>query len=555
MLFPLNPPITKEKIQEAERTLIKYRNAKASLEARLIDNEEWYRLRRADPLLRKDPEEINATSAWLLNSIAGKHADAMDNYPEPFLLPREESDQPDADALSAILPVILEQNDYEEVYSDVWWTKLKGGTGITGVFWNPSRMGGMGDIDIRPIDPLSIYWEPGIKNIQYSKNIFHIESVDNETLLEAWPFLEGKLKGGLITETNYRNTRHETGDRSVVVDWYYKKRVNGRDIVHFVKFVSGELLYASENDERYFERGYYDHGQYPFVFDVQFQEADSPAGFGFIDVCKQPQMYIDKLNSVILKSALMSARPRFFIRSDGSINEEEYADWNNDFVHYQGGSAPTDSLRQIEMRPVSSALIAILNGKIDELKETSGNRDFSQGSSASGVTAAGAIMALQSAGDKLSRDALKSSYRAFTRICHLIIELIRQFYTEPRCFRVMGAENGQKYVYFCNARIRAKGEDAERFYSAPVFDIKIRPQRSSPMAMLQRNELAKEFYALGFFKPENAEQALACIEMMEFEGKTQLIERIRRGLTYDKKIKALYEAAMKNKNPEGTQAN
>ncbi len=539
--------VTKEKIEEAERTLIKYRSAKAPLEARLIDNEEWYRLRRSDPMLRKNPDEISSTSAWLLNSIAGKHADAMDNYPEPFLLPREESDQPDAEALSAILPVILEQNEYEEVYSDVWWTKLKGGTGITGVFWNPSRMGGMGDIDIRPVDPMCLYWEPGIKNIQYSKNLFHIESVDNETLIEAWPFLEGKLNGGLIKETVYRNSLRETGDRSVVVDWYYKKRVNGRDIVHFVKFVCGQLLYASENDERYVERGYYDHGQYPFVFDVQFQEADSPAGFGFIDVCKQPQMYIDKLNNVILKSALMSARPRFFIRSDGAINEEEYADWNNDFVHYQGGSAPTDSIRQIEMRPVSSALIAILNGKIEELKQTSGNRDFSQGASSSGVTAASAIMALQSAGDKLSRDALKSSYRAFTRICHLIIELIRQFYTEPRCFRVMGAENGQKYIRFCNARIRAKNEDADRFFSAPVFDIKIRPQRSSPMHMLQRNELAKEFYALGFFNPENAEQALTCIEMMEFEGKAQLIERIRKGQTYDKKIKVLYEIIQKQR--------
>ncbi len=547
MPYPTHPVITKESILEAERTLMKYRAAKASLEARLVDNEEWYRLRRSDPALRKNPDDISSTSAWLLNSIAGKHADAMDNYPEPFLLPREEGDQADAEALSAILPVILEQNEYEEVYSDVWWTKLKGGTGITGVFWNPSRMGGMGDIDIRPIDPMCLYWEPGIKNIQYSKHLFHTESVDNETLIEAWPFLEGKLNGGMITETNYRNTRKETADRSVVVDWYYKKRVNGRDIVHFVKFVCGQLLYASENDERYSERGYYDHGQYPFVFDVQFQEADSPAGFGFIDVCKQPQMYIDKLNNVILKNALMSARPRFFIRSDGAINEEEYADWNNDFVHYQGGSAPTDSIRQIEMRPVSSALIAILNGKIDELKQTSGNRDFSQGASASGVTAASAIMALQSAGDKLSRDALKSSYRAFTRICHLIIELIRQFYTEPRCFRVMGAENGQKYIRFCNARIRAKGEDADRFFSVPVFDIKIRPQRSSPMHMLQRNELAKEFYALGFFNPENAEQALTCIEMMEFEGKAQLVERIRKGQTYDKKIKALYEVIQKQK--------
>jgi len=547
-MFPMNPTITKESIVKAERTLIKYRNAKASLEARLIDNEEWYRLKRTDPALHKNPEGISATSAWLLNSIAGKHADAMDNYPEPYLLAREEGDQPDAEALSAILPVILEQNNYEEVYSDVWWTKLKGGTGITGVFWNPSRLGGMGDIDIRPVDPLCMYWEPGIRNIQYSRNVFHIESVDNETLIEAWPFLEGRLNGGMISETNYKNTMKDAGDRSVVVDWYYKKRVNGRDVVHFVKFVCGELLYASENDERYFERGYYDHGQYPFVFDVQFQEADSPAGFGFVDVCKQPQMYIDRLNNVILKSALMSARPRFFIRSDGAINEEEYADWNNDFVHYQGGSAPTDSIRQIEMRPVSSALIAILNGKIDELKETSGNRDFSQGASASGVTAASAIMALQSAGDKLSRDALKSSYRAFTRICHLVIELIRQFYTEPRCFRIMGAESGMKYIRFCNARIRFRSEGADSFYSAPVFDIKIRPQRSSPMHMLQRNELAKEFYALGFFDPENAEQALTCIEMMEFEGKPRLIERIRRGQTYDKKIRALYEAAKARDN-------
>ncbi len=547
-MFPMNPTITKESIVKAERTLIKYRNAKASLEARLIDNEEWYRLKRTDPALHKNPEEISATSAWLLNSIAGKHADAMDNYPEPYLLAREEGDQPDAEALSAILPVILEQNNYEEVYSDVWWTKLKGGTGITGVFWNPSRLGGMGDIDIRPVDPLCMYWEPGIRNIQYSRNVFHIESVDNETLIEAWPFLEGRLNGGMISETNYKNTMKDAGDRSVVVDWYYKKRVNGRDVVHFVKFVCGELLYASENDERYFERGYYDHGQYPFVFDVQFQEADSPAGFGFVDVCKQPQMYIDRLNNVILKSALMSARPRFFIRSDGAINEEEYADWNNDFVHYQGGSAPTDSIRQIEMRPVSSALIAILNGKIDELKETSGNRDFSQGASASGVTAASAIMALQSAGDKLSRDALKSSYRAFTRICHLIIELIRQFYTEPRCFRIMGAESGMKYIRFCNARIRFRSEGGDSFYSAPVFDIKIRPQRSSPMHMLQRNELVKEFYALGFFNPENAEQALTCIEMMEFEGKPRLIERIRRGQTYDKKIRALYEAAKARDN-------
>ena len=79
MSHPIHPVITKESILEAERTLMKYRAAKASLEARLVDNEEWYRLRRSDTALRKNSDDISSTSAWLLNSIAGKHADAMDN--------------------------------------------------------------------------------------------------------------------------------------------------------------------------------------------------------------------------------------------------------------------------------------------------------------------------------------------------------------------------------------------------------------------------------------------------------------------------------------------
>lgn len=535
--------ITEETVRQAEETLMKYRAAKAPLEARLIENEEWYRLRHWNTMRKRGHEnDPEPASAWLLNCIANKHADAMDNFPEPYVLPREEEDTIDAEALSAILPVVLEQNEYEQVYSDVWWMKLKGGTGVTGVFWNPRKNQGLGDIDIRKIDILRLYWEPGVSDIQASRNIFHVESVDNDVLEETWPQLRGRLGTGAFAPTRYLTDASQTENRSVVVDWYYKRRVNGRTVVHYAKFVCGILLYASENDESLRERGYYDHGKYPFVFDTQFVEADSPAGFGYIDVCKQPQMYIDRLNQVILKNALMAAQPRFFIRSDGAINEQEYADWTRDFVHYQGGSTPQESLKQIEIRPVDASLVAILNGKIEELKETSGNRDFSQGSSASGVTAAAAIMALQDAGGKLSRDMLKNSYRAFTRVCTLCVELIRQFYDEPRCFRILGAEAGTRYIRYDNARIglRPQGEFGLDFgMRLPVFDIKIRPQRSAPMVMSARNEMAKEFYSLGFFNPANAEQALGCIDMMEFEGKATLIDRIRQGQTQKKEIEAL----------------
>ena len=100
-----------------------------------------------------DPEPA---SAWLFNSIANKHADAMDNYPEPVILPREYNDKDEAKALSSILPVILERNDFEKTYSDAWWYKLKTGTACYGVFWNNRLEKGKGDSDIKQIASLEL---------------------------------------------------------------------------------------------------------------------------------------------------------------------------------------------------------------------------------------------------------------------------------------------------------------------------------------------------------------------------------------------------------------
>lgn len=537
-------PIDDDAVREAHNTLLRYRQAKARLEARVIDNEQWYKLRHWQRFEGSgNPGDPEPASAWLFNCIVNKHADAMDHYPKPYLLPREEGDRAEAETLSAILPAVIEQNEYEQVYSDVWWAKLKGGTGVTGVFWNPRKHNGLGDIDIRKVDILQLYWEPGVDDIQASRNVFHMELWDNDVLVKTWPRLDGRLGGAEPFSRYVADENIDTSRKTAVTDWYYKRAVNGREVVHYVKYAAGMLLYASENDPKYALSGFYDHGRYPFVLDAQFVEEGSPAGFGYIDICKQPQMYIDKLNQVILKHAVMAARPRFFIRGDGAINEAEYADWSKDFVHYQGGANPADSIKQISLNGLDATLVAILNGKIDELKETSGNRDFSQGSTSGGVTAASAIAALQEAGGKLSRDMLKSAYRAFTRICYLCIELIRQFYDEPRCFRILGASGEERFIRYDNAGIRARRQ-ANEFgvdmgQSAPVFDIRVRAEKSSPYTAAAVNELAKEFFRLGFFRPDNAESALACVEMMDFEGKDSLMKRLNQNAAEHERTRAL----------------
>ena len=220
----------------------------------------------------------------------------------------------------------------------------------------------------------------------------------------------------------------DTTDKSLVIDWWYKK--DGK--LHYCKFVNNIVLFATENEPDEYPNGYYDDGNYPFVFDVMFPMQGTIAGFGFIDVGKQPQEYIDKMDAGILQNVLMNSTPRYFERQDSEINEEEFLDWTQPFVK-TNTNLGQDDLREINVRGLDSAVFTQRDSKINEIKETTANRDVSTGGTASGVTAASAISALIETGSKVSRMAIKGTYDAFENIIYLIIERMRQFYDLPIC--------------------------------------------------------------------------------------------------------------------------
>ncbi len=113
-------PVGKDEIIKARRTLMRYKSDKANLERKIIANEQWWKLRHWEQL-RSEGKEYKPASAWLWNVVVSKHADAMDAMPEPNLLPRASDDIEEAKRLSSVIPVVLEQNDFEEVYSQLQW--------------------------------------------------------------------------------------------------------------------------------------------------------------------------------------------------------------------------------------------------------------------------------------------------------------------------------------------------------------------------------------------------------------------------------------------------
>ena len=574
--LPPRPKIGAEELRKANMILKRYKEGKTRLEQRIIDNEQFWKLRHWEQMEKQgeggnsgDPQPA---SGWLVNCILSKHADAMDCYPSPTVLPREPDDRQEAQRLSRILPVILKKNQFKRTYSSAWWYKLKSGCAVYGVFWDGTKLGGLGDISVKRMDLLNLFWEPGVTDIQDSAHFFSTELRDNEKLLEEYPQLEGKLGRGSMTLSRYLyDDTVDTSDKSLVVDWYYHTTVEGRKVLQYCKYVGETVLYATENDTvrptrtqmagvdeegrpvlqqvpcgpSMAQRGWYDHGKYPFVFDVLFPEEGTPCGYGYVDLCKSPQKQIDLMNQAILKNTLANATPRFFIRSDGAVNENEYADWTRPFVH-TNGNLGADSIAPIHAGSLDSVYVAILNNKIAEMKETAGNRDVANGGTASGVTAGTAIAALQESSGKLSRNMIDDGYEAFADVVTLCIELIRQFYQLPRQFRLLGAMGTEEFIsYDCSGlQPKAMDDGVSVSYRVPAFDLEIGAERENPYRTAEHNQLALQLFQLGFFREDLVDQALRCLELMEFKNKDQLVRLIAGGRTQAAEIAALRQQAL-----------
>ncbi len=529
--------ITEADVAEAEKIRRQYHRGKRNLEDRIVLEEKAWKLKLYDYYDDKGGKRVKpSSSAYMWNAVVNKHADMMDNIPEPVFLPREESDKKEAELLSGIVPVILDRNNFEQIYSDSEWYRIKHGTSCIGVFWDSGKDSGRGDVSIKTVDLLNIFFKPGIKDIQDSPNFFICEAVERDAISKEYPGMEFNSGSFENILTDYdRDESYDYEDKVLVVDWYYKRRYGDKVMVHLCKYCQGKILYSSENDPEYTHKGFYNHGMYPVVLNTLYPEEDSCCGYGLITVGLSSQVYIDELDALTMNYAKKALIPRWFAKKSAGINKQQYSDWDEPIVEVEG-DIDEEKLKQIAMSPISAVYYNLLQRKIDELKETTGTRDFNTGGTMAGVTSGAAIATLQEAGNKTTRDAIKSDYRAYVKIINLVLELIRQFYKEDRTFRIMG--NGkEEFISYSNKEIGAKiinDMDGNVLYSStgealtrePIFDIAVKAQKTNPYSRLSQNETAAELYKMGVFKPENAREALIMLGMMDFEGKDEIIAKI-----------------------------
>lgn len=463
----------------------------------------------------------DSSSAWLFNSVINKHADVIDNMPVCVCLPREKNDTENAAILSKIIPVINSRCKFDKIYSDNAWEKIRHGTAIYGVFWNNSINRGLGDVDIRKINIENIFWEAGVSNIQDSSNLFICSVEETSRAMIKYPCLDSDS----FSRANEELIRAVIGDRvdpsekCVIVDWYYKKYRDGREILHYCKFAGNTIIYSSEADENFYD-GWYDHGKYPVVFDIMYPCDDDVCGFGILAVGKECQRYIDTLDRNLIDYSNWASRVRFWAKKSLGVNLDDFTDMSKGIIEVEG-DIDEEKLKRIDVGSIDGSVIDIKKLKIEELKETTGCRDVMVGGTTSGVTAASAIGMLQNAGNKLSRDGIENSCRACVEIWEMTLELIRQFYDEERVFRIVGESGEYTYESFSALKINGDTDDG-----CHVFDIEIETRKRSPGEREKMNEFALKLYELGAFDKENIEKTRLMLGIMDFDGIAALREEL-----------------------------
>lgn len=497
-------------INEALEAYRTYKADREPLIQRIRDNEAFYK--KSYERLHGDIETtMECDTPFIFASIENCRADAIDNYPNANIIEREPEGTEVAELLSKVVEAQLELSDFKCVYKDNIRNKLKYGTAVYGVFYDEPS----GDIDIRSIDILDVYVDMHIPNIDDSRFVFVSAAIENDVLIQRYPQYARLFSGDAEVET--LTDTYRLKDRTNILDCYYKKSDGA---VHLMKICDGNVICATEDMDGY-ENGLYSHGRYPIVFDVLYPCEHSPFGFGMIDIGKSTQIEINKLDAAITENIMCASKPRYLTKRNGGINEDEFCDIGKSIVHYEGD---TDSIRAIDHSSINEYYLSHREFKKDELKEILANRDFQQGSTTGGVTAASAIETLRQAGEKRSRAIVNDTYDTFKQIVFMIIELMRQFFVEERIYRVSDAMGKKTFAKFSNAMMY-KTDFSEKGISFKelLFDIDVVVQRENPYSRESINNTILQLWSNGIVSGENKDFAIVALKNMQFDGKERLI--------------------------------
>ena len=449
-------------------------------------------------------------------------ADQMDNMPEALMLPETKELEHVAEDLTDIVRFVMAQNNYESLHrrrvEDCFCT----GTAITQVAWDPEMSGGRGDVCVIRWPVENFLWDPIADTLQDARALFKVSWHPLSWYEQHYPEKakdigsdSGEYSGLGVPEAQEENLGGDE-DRAMMLEYWYRLYVaKQKRYTINVAYLAGGVLLANEKDV-------YAHGLYPFVADVFTPIEGLPVGDGLVQELAPMMRYVNRYANYIDMNLRMSSKGRLLVDRAAGIDKEALLDWETDVV--EGDRIDASALTWMQNQPFTGAVTQQMLQLQMDIKQDSGQNQFSRGETAGGVTAASAISALQEAGGKITRlrtNVLNQGYKA---IVEQVMWLISQFYDKKRVMFITGEDNsGMHEVDASPEHLFGKSKGGR--LPVPPYTVQIQVQRRNPLRQQAQNELFMQAYSMA--AQAGAPFPLSVLfKMLHVDGKERILPEI-----------------------------
>lgn len=464
-------------------------------------------------------------------------ADQMDNMPEALMVPETKELTDVADDLTDLVRFILNQNNYELVHrrrvEDFFCT----GTAVTQIAWDKDMDHGKGNVAVLRWPIEAFLWDPAAESIQDARALFKVSWHPMSWYEQHYP---DKFEEMGSDETVYSDLAvpesqetDQPGDeqKAMLIEYWYrlydaKKR---RYTINVAYLAGGVLLEKAED--------VYSHGMYPFVVDAFTPIEGVPVGEGMVQELVPMMRYINRYASYIDMNLRMASKGRLLVNRNAGIDKEALLDWENDVV--EGDRIDASALQWMQTTPFTGMVTSQMLQLQNDIKQDSGQNQFTRGETAGGVTAASAISALQEAGGKITRMRTNALNSGFREIVEQVMWLISQFYDQDRVLFVTGRKEGELKEVDASPE-HLFGRRKSGMIPPPPYTVQVQVQRRNPLRQQAQNELFMQAYSMS----AQAGQVFplsVLFELLQVDGKDKILPVLRQTDAITQQMQQMHE--------------
>lgn len=389
----------------------------------------------------KQPQMLQLQT--LKSTVNNCVADQLDNMPEANLLPERPGMEAVAEDMTDVVRFVFNLNNYEAMHRRRVEDYFVAGTALTQIAWDRDMDYGEGNVGLIRWPIEAFLWDPLAEDIQDARALIKVSWHPMSWYTAHYPEAAMYVapEEGMNENVGLRGAIQQIAgdeDRAMMMEYWYR-RYNARTRKYSINvafFAGGALLEHKKN--------VYKHGLYPFVMEVfDYVEGES-TGDGLVEQLTPMMRYVNRYAHYIDENLRMAAKNRLLVRKNAQIDMDALCDFSQNVI--EGQNIDDESVRWFQSKPLNAMAPQQMLQFQTDIKQDSGQSQWTRGETAGGVTAASAISALQEAGGKITREHTLMLNQGFKKIVEQVLWLVCQFYTEKRERMITGRDGNSRKV-------------------------------------------------------------------------------------------------------------